>query len=1055
MHNLNQFQFYFQKENDTIRWVDGKPYRYSNPPQRQSLKRHLHPKYELCLTKNDLCTISSLSLEEDLWSLYNETVKNMCGAWIIYGDGMSDWMLLPCDEPVQNPVVLCEITEKRTLSEDVSLTRSYMECPRNMIAIDSECYIEFQSMDLTLPHKELRDIGNYTYCRRTQNPLPLSQEHYVRLLGYLQTWNPDRCLEWCYVTMMTHFACYHLRLEYTANKFTDITSTANSLLIQHTVKVNVSIVCRYSDYQCSDGTCILSYQQCDGFLDCSDGKDEENCSMCKGLSDSLDTHFCRHQCLSPICYCSQHYYQCLQGGCIPGSKLCDRIRDCADGSDENSCSYNNFRESRPEVDGSFMCGKGSIIKLNYIDDYNIDCANADDEQIEAITSTPKRTTCTFGSSPCHNGYSRNCYPRQKTCLLELTKDDISFCRAGNHLRRCSRHQCPTNFKCNHSYCIPTHGVCNGIQDCPHGEDEQLCGNGTIACKGLLKCQKDNVCVHPDYLCDEKVDCPLSGDDEKLCSLSQCPGACVCLGEAYMCTIEVVLLNYSWLSVRSLYLKPPTHVPEKDIVPQLLHNSPKLMLLDASGLGWENIEAYTFRNQYNLVTVNLLNNRLHILKSMCLFGLYSLRYISLMGNKIHKISDGAFASLIQVRTLDLSNQSIHVFDNFAFWGLLRTETFNLSYNRITTIKRVHFDGMPSLHTLDISQNRIRAADFVWHMFEITNLKFVFVDNPLLCTLAGIKGQCFSQKKHPIAWNPLTNRFTKFCTLFVICTVAFIKLVGILYQVKRVYRLSSLYESSIAVFTIAESWICVYLTTLYIALENNVNYSAYYMYAWPSSPICSFLRVISFAGVHLTLVNFLIISVMRYFKIVHAVHRYQFQRSILILPSLASVTASLLISQLILFLQNVETTTLDPACLLLFSWSQGPIFWAFNTYFLCVNCLLTMGIIVLCFRTASALDASDKIISSNMDSNRKAQKRIISTRIILQCSSGIMACVAMSIFQLLSGHFTDYSWHVWFAITVVPISLLANFFLQIVFTPAFINDLTRTKEYFQRIICPINA
>ena len=30
-------------------------------------------------------------------------------------------------------------------------------------------------------------------------------------------------------------------------------------------------------------------------------------------------------------------------------------------------------------------------------------------------------------------------------------------------------------KCSNSYCIPVEDVCNGVRDCQHGEDEQMCG----------------------------------------------------------------------------------------------------------------------------------------------------------------------------------------------------------------------------------------------------------------------------------------------------------------------------------------------------------------------------------------------------------------------------------------------------------------------------------------------------------------------------------------------------------------------------------------------------
>ncbi len=280
------------------------------------------------------------------------------------------------------------------------------------------------------------------------------------------------------------------------------------------------------------------------------------------------------------------------------------------------------------------------------------------------------------------------------------------------------------------------------------------------------------------------------------------------------------------------------------------------------------------------------------------------------------------------------------------------------------------------------------------------------------------------------------------------MASIKLVVIIYQARRVWGSSSLYETSVAVFTVAESWICLYLVILCAALGGNLNTTAYYLYAWPSSPICSFLRVVSFGGIHLTLTSFFIISVMRYFKIVHAVSRHDLQSPILIFPCLASLAGSLLISALLLLLQTVDGTLPDPVCLLFFSWPYGPFFWSFYSYFLSVNCLLILGVLVLGFRTATAISASEKIASSLSNSSIKHRRRVVCTRIVLQCSSGIMVAVATSIFQLVSGHFTDYNLHVWFVITVLPVSLLVNFCSHICFTPAFINDVRRTVKIITR-------
>ncbi|KAL4221447.1 hypothetical protein ACF0H5_019704 [Mactra antiquata] len=53
---------------------------------------------------------------------------------------------------------------------------------------------------------------------------------------------------------------------------------------------------------------------------------------------------------------------------------------------------------------------------------------------------------------------------------------ILGCRSGFHLQDCAEFVCPpATVKCPGSYCIPLHYVCDGINQCPNGEDETGCG----------------------------------------------------------------------------------------------------------------------------------------------------------------------------------------------------------------------------------------------------------------------------------------------------------------------------------------------------------------------------------------------------------------------------------------------------------------------------------------------------------------------------------------------------------------------------------------------------
>ncbi|KAG9479580.1 hypothetical protein GDO78_011545 [Eleutherodactylus coqui] len=68
-------------------------------------------------------------------------------------------------------------------------------------------------------------------------------------------------------------------------------------------------------YRCGDGRCITLRWVCDGDHDCADKSDEVNCS-------------CHSQGLS----------ECKNGQCIPSAFLCDGDNDCKDGSDEENCT---------------------------------------------------------------------------------------------------------------------------------------------------------------------------------------------------------------------------------------------------------------------------------------------------------------------------------------------------------------------------------------------------------------------------------------------------------------------------------------------------------------------------------------------------------------------------------------------------------------------------------------------------------------------------------------------------------------------------------------------
>ncbi|XP_054168244.1 sortilin-related receptor-like, partial [Oppia nitens] len=136
--------------------------------------------------------------------------------------------------------------------------------------------------------------------------------------------------------------------------------------------------CHNDTFQCRNGQCISWYFVCDKNKNCDDGSDEEGCV--------------KHN-------CPKEAFQCNDGTCLSRGSVCNGKWECPDGSDEARC-YKGI----PCDYKAFRCKSGQCLPQYTFCNAVADCLDGSDENEEICE---KSKTCPNGTFQCENNRCRS------------------------------------------------------------------------------------------------------------------------------------------------------------------------------------------------------------------------------------------------------------------------------------------------------------------------------------------------------------------------------------------------------------------------------------------------------------------------------------------------------------------------------------------------------------------------------------------------------------------------------------------------------------------------
>ena len=600
------------------------------------------------------------------------------------------WIPMSCNFRMYNPFIVCEKKLKLNVTP-VVYERPIFKCAKMFLEFNGFC-IRIKLMNVRhATHKDgyMKPQLTVVLIRiLTAWTIPLRTVQKKQELQIMKWFKNDNCE--CYVS--SDITYIEIKKWFSKPCNCDISNKA-IIMVKQIKSLIPSML-----FSCDDGNFYHVINQCDGVMDCDGKEDESNCShVC---STNVN---CGKECLLPDCVCLPLYHQCTLGGCVQRSLVCDGVFNCVnDASDEMACSL--------LPDDSEYANR--LIKSDV--------------------------------SLC-NSFSNDTYPNNAICLLVRDRYEVTkHCPNTEHLHYCADFQCPNHYKCPESYCIPLHTVCDGVKDCPEGQDEEHCSNFT--CRGVIRCKGMHVCLHPDYMCNGVIDCPVYGDDESFCDNLICPKQCECIGFTLSCVGVTLRINHyvsQHSQVKAIALFNCT-VMRNSI---RFDHFRQLQILDLSSTDFhQTLHAQNFTHMTQLRILDLTDTNINVVEGSRFTHMISLTHLHLVRTaaSILRLESFQLPSLISLQLQQSGIQSIK--NNAPHCNLPNLKLLNASFNNIKYIYVKTFMCLDGLNVLDLSNNQLKFIA----KSALDNIEAVWFSEGLhKCCYAGIANNC--QVNHRVISN----------------------------------------------------------------------------------------------------------------------------------------------------------------------------------------------------------------------------------------------------------------------------------------------------------------